>query len=94
LHKRFWFNNKRNDPFGVCPCVGELARMLISADGEGEYSEEQKEYRDNRIRAGLRDKNACVYGTLVERLTQESKLHDNESKTHTPKKIAKETRTE
>ncbi|MGA7274494.1 MAG: hypothetical protein WBX14_06585 [Candidatus Udaeobacter sp.] len=94
MHKRLWFNNKRNDHFHICPCIGELARMLISADGEGEYTQQQKEYADRRIRAGLRDKNAGLYGTLGERLTQERKLHDNESKKHTPKKIAKETRTE
>jgi hypothetical protein len=94
LHKRFWFNNKRNDPFGVCACVGELARMLISADAEGEYTDEQKEYADHRIRTGLRDKNAGGYGTLGERLTQERKLHDNESNKNTPEKIAKETRAE
>jgi hypothetical protein len=33
-----------------CPCTKDLARMLISADDEGAYAEEKKEYTGRRTR--------------------------------------------
>jgi len=50
LHKRLWFNDKRNDHRRICPCAEDLARMLITGENEGEYTEEQKEYAGRRNR--------------------------------------------
>jgi len=50
LHKRLWFNDKHNDHHRICPGTEDLARMLITAENEGEYTEEQKECAGRKIR--------------------------------------------
>jgi hypothetical protein len=40
LHKRLWFNNKRSEHLCLIPAGGDLARMLISGESQGEHTEE------------------------------------------------------
>jgi len=42
LHKSLWFNDKWNNHPRFCTCAEDLARMLITAENEGEYTDEQK----------------------------------------------------
>lgn len=51
LHKRLWFNNKRNDLSAFVPVSGDLARMLILGENQGDYTEKQRRC----ARHGIRD---------------------------------------